>query len=283
MTHRPTYPVTAEPIGPPTAQPLRNRTALVTGGGRGLGRLLATALADAGACVAVVGRTPRPLRDTAEELESRGVRALALTADLTAPETVRRAVEQVIGEFGALDILVNNAGVGGPVGPFWSTGEPDWRRALDVNLHGTAGACRAALPHMTARRSGRVINIVSVAGHNRWPYASAYSVSKAAIIKLTENLAHELAGHGVRTFSFHPGLLDLGLTRDHLERGETGDPWRDRIGDWLRAERDAGRFTPPERVGRALIHLADGTADPLTGRYLTAEDDIPALARTRTA
>ncbi|MFG2004779.1 SDR family NAD(P)-dependent oxidoreductase [Spirillospora sp. NPDC048911] len=177
--------------------------------------------------------------------------------------------------FGGIGLLVNNAGVPGPHGPLWETSDTDWWRAMEVNLHATARTMHAAAPAMLARGGqGRVINIVSAAGRRTWPGASAYSVSKAAVIKLTENFAREVRGQGITAFAFHPGVLDLGMTADHLARGQVGDPAADRIWTWLRDERDAGRFTAMDRTLHAFVLLADGTADALSGQYLTPDDII---------
>ncbi|WP_431045351.1 SDR family NAD(P)-dependent oxidoreductase [Streptomyces sp. P1-3] len=268
----------ARPGGNPAA-PLAGRTVLLTGAGGGLGRAFAACLADAGANLVLTGRDPGKLNETAAELETRQVRALAVPADVTDPDALPRVVERAMTAFGTIDVLVNNAGVPGPHGALWDTDPAEWWEAMEVNLHGTIRACRAVLPVMTARRSGRVINIVSAAGRHRWPHASAYSVSKAAVIKLTENLAPELRPHGVAVFSYHPGLLDLGFTRDHLDRHPSGNPWTDRIGEWLQKQRAEGRFTSPRRATETLLRLAEGQADELSGSYLTAGDDIPALVR----
>ena len=224
----------------------------------------------------LTGRDAEVLSSVVKELGARGVRALAAPADLTDPPTLAEAVADAEGVFGPIDVLVNNAGVAGPTGPLWETDEDEWWRTFEVNVRGTAYACRAVLPGMTARRFGRVINIVSEAGRRRWPHASAYSVSKAAVIKLTENLAGEVRAHGVRVFSYHPGLLDLGITGDHLRRHPTGDPWEDLVGDWLLAQRTAGRFTEPERAAGQLVRIAAGEADELSGGYLTPDCALPA-------
>ncbi|SEG89409.1 NADP-dependent 3-hydroxy acid dehydrogenase YdfG [Nonomuraea solani] len=258
---------------------LRGCTTLITGGGRGLGRCFAEALADAGANVVLTGRDPRTLGEAETRLRARGASVVAVQADLTRAHAMRRAVAEATAAFGAIDVLVNNAGVAGPHGPAWEGDAIEWWHALEVNLHGTVRACRAVLPSMIERRRGRVLNIVSAAGRHRWPHASAYSVSKAAVIKLTENLAAELRPHGVSAFSFDPGLVDLGMTRDHLEQGRIDDRWSDQILEWVRDQRRAGRFTPPERAASALVRLASGSADPLSGRYLTSDDDIDSLLR----
>ncbi|MEV0618804.1 SDR family oxidoreductase [Nonomuraea sp. NPDC050404] len=256
---------------------LRGGTALVTGGGRGLGRCFADALASAGANVVLTGRDPLTLDEARTRLRARGAVVLAVPADLTCEHAMERAVERASAAFGAIDVLVNNAGVTGPRGPLWEVDATHWWQAMEVNLHGAIRACRAVLPAMVERRRGRVINVVSAAGRHRWPHASAYSVSKAAVIKVTENLAAELRPHAVAAFSFDPGLVDLGMTHDHLERGAVGHRWSDQIWRWLRTQRRTGHFTPPERAAAALVRLADGSADSLSGRYLTADDDLDSL------
>ena len=129
---------------------------------------------------------------------------------------------------GPIDVLVNNAGIIGPIGPLWEVDADAWWTAMDVNLRGIlictpAGAARP----WCSRRSGRIINITSQAGVHRWPLVSAYSVSKAAVTKLTENLAHETSRYGVSVFSVHPGLLPIGMSADR--RRPTSRPRPTRI------------------------------------------------------
>ncbi|MFI5887788.1 SDR family NAD(P)-dependent oxidoreductase [Streptomyces sp. NPDC051554] len=265
----------------PRSTALRDRTVLITGAGRGLGRLLADAFADAGARLVLTGRNPKSLDEAAAELTERQTEVLAIPADLTETDAMHRAVEHAVSVFGGIDVLVNNAGVPGPLGPMWEVDPDEWWHTLNVNLQGTARACRAVIPVMTAAptQGGRIINIVSEAGHHRWPHASAYSVSKAAVIKLTENLAAELRPHNITVFAFHPGLLDLGVTRAHLARHPTGDPWEDLVGQWLTTQRDEGRFTLPEHATQAALRIAAGHTDTLSGRYLTLDTVLREPAR----
>ncbi|MGI5170606.1 SDR family NAD(P)-dependent oxidoreductase [Spirillospora sp. CA-253888] len=244
---------------------------VLTGATGGFGRVLGTALADAGARLVLTGRS---LPDAPSS-------AVTVPADLSDPAGPDRIVAAAVEAYGRIDILINNAGVGGPIGPFWETDDQEWWRALTVNLHGTARMCHAVLPIMI-RGGGRVINVVSAAGRGRWPHASAYSVSKAAVIKLGENLAAELRPYAVTVVSYHPGLLDTGMTKAHLDRGDTGEPWTDRIGHWLRAERAAGRFTSIERAAAGVVALASGAGDLRSGDYLTPDDlDVPESRRER--
>lgn len=254
---------------------LRGRSVLITGAGRGLGRVFAEGFAGSGASVTLTGRDGAALAGVRDGIRARWPRArvLDVVADVTRAGDMRVAVERAVEAHGTVDVLVNNAGVPGPLGPLWEADPDDWWRAFTVNVQGVVHSCRAVIPVMTGARRvpGRIINLASEAGHHRWPYASAYSASKAAVIKLTENLAAELRPHAVPVFAYHPGLLDLGITHSHLARHPTGDPWEDRIGRWLTDRRAEGAFTSPERATAALLRLAAGEGDGLSGRYLTPE------------
>ncbi|WP_216893563.1 SDR family NAD(P)-dependent oxidoreductase [Nocardia alni] len=248
---------------PQVPQPIR---ALISGGSRGLGRAFATALAAAGAAVTVLGRDEAGLLDTTKRILDAGGTAGYAVADILDRAALITAVDALDG----IDVLVNNAGIPGPTGKLWEVDESDWWHTMEVNLRGTLAATRAVLPRMSGR--ARVINIVSEAGRSRWPHAAAYSVSKAAIISLTSNLAAELRGTDITTVAFDPGLVDIGITRAHFGRGRTGDPWADRILDWAEDIRDSGGLTPLDRSTRALVDIALGSADHVSGGYVTVEE-----------
>jgi len=140
-------------------------------------------------------------------IETAGGVAASATADVSDDGAVAQAITKLRHELAPVDLLVNNAGIVGPVGPTWEI-EPDrWWRTMEVNLRGTLLCTQLVLPEMVHRRRGRIVNISSHAGVFRWPLVSAYSVSKAPVAKLTENLARETHRHGVSVFSVHPGLL----------------------------------------------------------------------------
>ncbi|QDI72806.1 polyketide synthase [Streptomyces calvus] len=271
----------ATPAVPEPVLPLKGRTVLLTGATGALGQLFATAMADAGANLVVTGRDVDTLDRLSHELRERQAEVLALPTDLGDRESMPRLLAAVGERFDAVDVLVNNAGVTGPAGPLWETDDDAWWHAMEVNLRGSTRACRAVLPGMIERHGGRVVNIVSSAGKHRWPLVSGYSVSKAALIKLGENLAPELEGTGVTVFSYHPGLVDLGITQRQIEGGMTGERWSDEVRAWLLAQRESRRLVDPRRSAEMLVRLASGEADPLSGRYLTVDDDIASLLRTR--
>ncbi|ANN15985.1 AMP-dependent synthetase [Amycolatopsis orientalis] len=243
---------------------------LVTGGGRGLGRIFALALGATGANVIVAGRDEDALVKTVLEIHEAGGTATHVAFDITDEADVNRGVTRMLDECGGLDVLVNNAGIPGPTGPLSMVDEREWRRTVEVNLFGSAIVTRAVTPALT----GRVVNVVSRAGRTSWPNASAYAASKAALISLTASLAGELGQTGRVSVAFDPGLVDAGITRAHLDRGRTGVHWEDEILAWTLKAREAGKFTSTEDAAGALVAVVTGAADHLNGGYVSVEDVI---------
>jgi len=132
------------------------------------------------------------------------------------------------------------------------------------------------LPEMVARRRGRIINVTSQAGAYRWPLVSGYSVSKAAVVKLSENLAHETSRHGISVFSVHPGLLPIGMTTTVADSVPTS-AHADHVRRWALDQLAEGRGAEPEAAIELILRLAAGDADSLTGRHLSVHDDLDAL------
>jgi NAD(P)-dependent dehydrogenase (short-subunit alcohol dehydrogenase family) len=184
---------------------LAGQVAIITGGGRGIGRAMALALSKAGAAVAVVARSTDQLTETVTLIEGAGGRALPITADVTDQQAVERMVRVVGQELGPVDLLVNNAGHGGQIAPFWEIEPDEWWRCMNVNLRGPFLCARAVVPGMIARRCGRIINTASHTGLGLWPHFSAYTTSKAAVIRLSEILAAETKEYDISVFAIHPG------------------------------------------------------------------------------
>jgi NAD(P)-dependent dehydrogenase (short-subunit alcohol dehydrogenase family) len=237
---------------------------LITGGAKELGRAFSEVLGAQGHQLVITGRDEKALEAAETELKAKGVDVEAHVADLADPY----ATPQLIESLGNLDVLVNNGALGGPVGPTWQVDEDDWWRTFEVNLRGTAAAMNAAIRTMT---SGRIINVVSNAGVHRWPYVTAYSVSKAAVIKLTENVAIELKRRPIAVLSYDPGMVDVGL----MGRGCTlssSNPHEQRIATWARSQREQGRFTPVEQTAGLLARIVSGEFDHRSGGLLTPAD-----------
>ena len=167
---------------------LNGRVAFVTGGGRGLGRNFARALARAGAAVAITARSKDQLDETIRLIEGVGGKIVVLPADVSDQDAVEQAVARTKQQFGPIDLLVNNAGVGGPGAPEWEVDPGQWWRTIEINLRGPFLCIRAVLPGMIARRRGSIINLSSGAAHRLFPYLGAYSASKAALTHWTNQL-----------------------------------------------------------------------------------------------
>jgi NAD(P)-dependent dehydrogenase (short-subunit alcohol dehydrogenase family) len=253
---------------------LTGQVALVTGGGRGIGRAIAESLAQRWAAVAVLARSEEQLAETVEGITAAGGRAFACPADVTARDGVEAAVAEVERRLGPIDLLVNNAGIGGPVGPLAESDPDEWWRCVEVNLRGPLLCSRAVLPGMVARRRGRIVNVASGAGTRAIPYFSAYVTSKAALIRLTENLAAEVKDFGIRVFAIQPGTVRTAMAEAVLN-SEEARRWM----PWFADLFEKGQDAPPERAGRLVVLLASGQADGLSGRFLAVEWDIEGLAR----
>jgi NAD(P)-dependent dehydrogenase (short-subunit alcohol dehydrogenase family) len=279
MTPRPGQ-GSGRPAAPPTAGPgaeLAGTVGVITGGGRGIGRVLAQALAGAGAAVGLIARSGDELAETARLVTAAGGTAVTACADITDQDAARIAIGAVNRRLGPVGLLVNNAGVSGPFGEAWNVDADDWWRAIEVSLRGAFLCSRLVLPGMTARGAGRIMNITSDAGAFRWPQVSAYSVAKAAVIKFTENLAAEASHSGVRVFSVHPGITPIGLSERALAGAAAPGSTEARMHAWIRQELRAGRGADPALVAGLVTRIAAGHADILTGCHLSVHDDLDAI------
>jgi NAD(P)-dependent dehydrogenase (short-subunit alcohol dehydrogenase family) len=257
---------------------------LITGGSSGLGRELAGALARRGTRVAITARNAERLEETARSLRATGAEVFACPADVSEPAAVERLVETVEAQFGEIGALVNNAGIQGPIGELWDVDVDAWWRTFETNLRGAALGCAQVLRVMAQRRSGKIINVASHAGVHRWPHLSAYSASKAALIKLTENIAVEARGYGVAIVSFHPGILEIGLGQTQLAAAAPQGSWSQKVSEWILEVKAQGAYTPTESAVNALIRLLDDDDLPAnTGSYLTTESVNAGLRRPGSA
>jgi NAD(P)-dependent dehydrogenase (short-subunit alcohol dehydrogenase family) len=258
-------------------RPLEGMVALVSGGSRGLGRLLSARLAGAGAAVALIARSPGELAAAVGEINRAGGVAAAVSADVTDRRATAAAVAELRERLGTVDILVNNAGISGPIGPAWQARPAEWWQAIEVNFGGAFVLTQLALAQMIPAGRGRIINITSYAGVYRWPLMSAYAASKAALVKLTETLAEETRPHGVSVFSVDPGLLPIGLGEVALRSRAGQQTPEGRVHGWMRDQFAAGRGADPEEAARLILALASGHADRLSGRHLGVTENLDAL------
>jgi 3-oxoacyl-[acyl-carrier protein] reductase len=185
--------------------------ALVTGAARGIGAAIAERLAADGLAVGVAD-----IDRAAAERQAAGMSGvtMAIELDVTRAASARSAVESMLAQFGQVDVLVNNAGVTGPAAPLAEYPDDEWRRVLSVDLDGVFNCCKAVVPHMQARRAGRIVNVASIAGKEGNPNMCAYSTAKAAVIGLTKSLGKELATSGVLVNCVTPAVIETELLRE---------------------------------------------------------------------
>ncbi|MPZ22902.1 MAG: SDR family NAD(P)-dependent oxidoreductase [Dehalococcoidia bacterium] len=246
---------------------LTDNVAIVTGGARGIGRGIAHCLAEAGAHVAIAD-LPEARDDalqTAAGIEALGRRALVVDVDVRSEHQVQSAVQTVIESLGRLDILVNNAGVV-RVGRAETLPETAWDLVLDVNLKGTFLCSKAVIPQMTAQKSGRIVNISSIAGKTGPPGLTAYTASKFGVVGFTQSLARELAPANVTVNAVCPGEVRTAMWEDVLlpamshVRHEPREATFDKvIKEWV----PLGRPQTPEDIGECVVYLC--RADNVTG------------------
>jgi NAD(P)-dependent dehydrogenase (short-subunit alcohol dehydrogenase family) len=242
----------------------QDRVALVTGGGTGIGRATALALAKAGvAAVVVSGRRAEPIEGVAAEIVAAGGRALALAADIAKPPDVERLVRAVVDRFGRLDIAVNNAGYQEPRAPLAAQDDETFSRVFDTNVRSVFQCMRAEIAAMLAGgRGGVIVNNASVSGtRNPNPGLSLYSASKAAVISLTRSAAMEYAPQGIRINAVSPGRV----VTDMMLRSGIADMSAVAAGLPLR------RMGQPEEVANAVVWLASDAASFVVGHILATD------------
>jgi NAD(P)-dependent dehydrogenase (short-subunit alcohol dehydrogenase family) len=255
---------------------LRDRVAIVTGAGRGIGEAISLAFAREGADLALVSRTASEVLRTATEVEHLGRRAIAIRADVSEKKDVDKMVEQVIGQLDKVDILVNNAGILGPIGPMADNKHEDWIKAIMVNLVGTFLCCKAVLPFMIQQRKGKIINMSGGGAANPRPMFSAYSASKAAVVRLTETLSEEVKDYNIQVNAIAPGAVNTRMLDEVLAAKETAGPRAMAEG---RRQKETGAVSPAVPAALAVF-LASDDSDGITGRLISAVwDDWQAIAK----
>ncbi len=240
---------------------LAHTTAIVTGASAGIGRQTALRLARAGARVGLAARSEDKLRFLQEEIHAAGGSAVALPVDIRSAASTRSAAAKAENELGPVNLLVNNAGAFNAIGPFWEVDPETWWNDVSTNLQGAFLCCRAFVPAMMERQTGRIVNVVGGGTGVPFPMGSAYGSSKAALMRFTESIAAELEGTGVKVIALFPGLVRTAMTELQLE-SPAGQKWLPRIRE-LFAE---GADVPPTAAAELVAEIAAGRWDALAGR-----------------
>ncbi|MFC1902735.1 SDR family NAD(P)-dependent oxidoreductase [Chloroflexota bacterium] len=234
---------------------LKDKVAIVTGSGHGLGHEIALAYAKEGAALVLVARSQNEIEAVANEVRAFGGKALAIPTDVSVEEQVYRMVQKTVDEFGRIDILVNNAG--GPLNsystPMWDLALSDWQAVLDVNLTGTFLCSKAVLTHMMRQNSGVIINMSSGMGKRGKMGMSAYSAAKFAVEGLTQSMALETSAFNIRVNALDPGGLTAtpGMIKKNLEK-------------------KPDQMLQPAIISEVAVYLASGESVGVTGQSFTA-------------
>jgi 3-oxoacyl-[acyl-carrier protein] reductase len=233
---------------------LKGRTAIVTGGARGIGYAAARRLLESGASVALWDADAAALQNAVAGLQA-GSRVAAAVVDVTDEKAIAAAVAALIGARRKIDILINNAGITGGNAPLWQLTPEVWRRVVEVNLIGPYLVCRAVVPHMVGAGYGRIVNIASIAGKEGNPNASHYSASKAGLIGLTKSLAKELATTGVIVNCITPAAakteMFAQMKQEHI--------------DYMLGKIPMGRFVEVEELAAMIAWLSSEECSFSTG------------------
>ncbi len=242
---------------------LTGKTAFVTGASRGIGRVIAVALAQAGADVALVARTTEGLADTATDVKAAGREAVVIPADVTDQRAVARAVATAIGRLGHVDIVVNNAGGSNFMAGFRDLRLDGWEKLMRLNLTSAVYVCHAFAPHLLDRRSGSVINVASITGVAAAPLISPYGAAKAGLISLTKTLAVEWAADNVRVNALCPGWTATDLNRNL---------WDDQVaGPATIANVPMKRWAAAGEMAGPAVFLASDASSYLTGQAIIVD------------
>lgn len=250
---------------------LAGKTAVVTGGGRGIGAACARALAEAGARIIVASRTREAVEAVAADLQRRGHHALAVLCDVTDPVSVHELARFSADRMGPVDVLVNNAGIGVSA-PLAKLELEDWQRVFAVNVTGTFLCTQAFMPGMVERQWGRVVNMASVAGLAGASYIAAYSASKHAVVGFTRCVASEVAGAGVTVNAVCPGYVDTDMTRGSLERiaAKTGRT-REQALEAILSGTPQHRLISADEVAFAVLALCADDARGINGQTIVID------------
>lgn len=245
---------------------LRGKTALITGGGRGIGRATALLVAARGAGVVVTARGRDQIAATVQDIQAAGGEARAIPADVSSDSDVRR----LFAEAGRIDVLINNAGIIEPIAPVASAPPGAWQRDIEINLYGVFLTCHYALPAMLDAGWGRIINVSSGAARGTTVGWSAYSASKAGVESLTGVLAREVGARGVHVNAVRPGIVDTEMQVE-IRASSEEDFGAENLARF-RGYKERGQLRAPEDPARLILWLLSAEAEDTNGEVLAIDD-----------
>lgn len=243
---------------------LHGKVAVVTGAGRGIGRSVAIALAEAGADVALASRTASQLEETAEEVRARGRRSLPIPTDVTQKKAVERLMSAAVDQLGGLHILANNAGIVAPA-PLLEQSEEDWDRVMAVNLKSIFLCTQAAGRYMVKQKYGKIINMASTGGVIASPRNAAYHASKAGIILFTKSVAIEWIRYNINVNAIGPGSVDTELADQFIQKGTR---------EFMLKAIPMRRFGEPEEIANLVVFLASDLSSYMVGEHVIIDGGL---------
>jgi len=248
---------------------LEEQTAIVTGGGRGLGRAIALELAEQGLDVVIADLDPDEMAETSGLIEDRGQSALPLRTDLRDPDNVRESVDRALAEFGSIEVLVNNSGIAGPTLSCEEMPIDEWDQTIAVNLRGAFLMARAVLPSMKRQEYGRIVNISSVTGKRPVAQRTPYAASKMGLIGFTRSLADEVGKHNINVNAVCPGSVEgprIERVFEHYAEARGTDPESVKRSEMAKSARV--ELVEPESVAKVVTFLCSDASRQMTGQDL---------------
>lgn len=242
---------------------LKNKVAMITGGGNGIGRATATLFAEHGAYVSVADIDEKAGQKTVELIKERGGRAIFVKTDVSDSSQIQHFVKETVNEFGSVHILCNNAGINNSEVRSIELSENEWDRVIDINLKGVFLGIKYTVSEMIKNGGGSIINTASLLGLKGQKYLSAYNSSKGGVVLLTKNAALEYGKYGIRVNAVAPGVIDTQII----------DGWKQNEWKWpiISKANALGRIGKPEEVAKAILFLASDEASFITGAVLSVD------------
>lgn len=244
---------------------LKDKVAVITGSGRGLGRAIALLFAKEGANVVLAARNPDQIEHVAQELKALRKNVIAVRADVSDEAQVEGLIQKTLEAYGTIDILVNNAGSLGPIGPAHKISLPEWEEALRENLTSAFLCCRAVIPTMIEKRSGKIIHVATT--QTPRPNMTPYMVAKAGMTSLAKQLSRELKEFNIQVNAIHPGVMDTRMQEEIRKAGVEA------IGtDMFERLKEEGLLRSPDEPANLVLFLASQSGDGITGEFLSFDD-----------